>query len=272
MKTATNFGIAFIVMILVFTIIYEKTGERRAEEAAGSNTIQTNQMKAMNPTPRHDSSNNGRAFVFTTAVPNSQKTAQQQIAEQPSLFQMFFDSLVNPPQPSQQTQGQSSSQGSQSQSSANQPSIGQMASLMILQQVVGQINQINQLAAAQPQENSSKAAVAASRTMVNSAAAAASQSAPSWDQMFSGMNGQKLDRYVQDNYKNLTPEQRASISKMTGGKSPTQMVAEFCDSARSGEFAEMASSIRADYQGEATGLQNPTVLLDLFEKMSALCP
>jgi hypothetical protein len=67
----------------------------------------------------------------------------------------------------------------------------------------------------------------------------------------------------------MTKEQLKEIHLYSGGKSPTEIVDEFCAEVRSGELHLMAEDIRQSYNYNPA---SPAILMSVFEKMGNLCP
>jgi hypothetical protein len=67
----------------------------------------------------------------------------------------------------------------------------------------------------------------------------------------------------------MTDEQLEEIHQYSGGKSPTEIVDEFCAEVRSGELHLMAEDIRQSYNYNPA---SPAILMSVFEKMGNLCP
>jgi hypothetical protein len=67
----------------------------------------------------------------------------------------------------------------------------------------------------------------------------------------------------------MTDEQLKEIQQYSGGKSPTEIVDEFCKEVDSGELHLMAEDIRQSYNYNTA---SPAILMSVFEKMGNLCP
>ena len=67
----------------------------------------------------------------------------------------------------------------------------------------------------------------------------------------------------------MTEEQLKDIHQYSGGKTPTEIVDEFCAEVRSGELHLMAEDIRQSYNYNPA---SPAILMSVFEKMGNLCP
>ncbi len=67
----------------------------------------------------------------------------------------------------------------------------------------------------------------------------------------------------------MTDEQLKEIQQYSGGKSPTEIVDEFCKEVHSGELHLMAEDIRQSYNYNPA---SPAILMSVFEKMGNLCP
>ena len=67
----------------------------------------------------------------------------------------------------------------------------------------------------------------------------------------------------------MTEEQLKEIHQYSGGKTPTEIVDEFCTEVRSGELHLMAEDIRQSYNYNPA---SPAILMSVFEKMGSLCP
>jgi hypothetical protein len=67
----------------------------------------------------------------------------------------------------------------------------------------------------------------------------------------------------------LDAEQLAEIKKYSGGKSPEELFNNYCTDVKSSDFQEMSQSIKESYANDPN---SPAALIDLFEKMSVLCP
>jgi hypothetical protein len=67
----------------------------------------------------------------------------------------------------------------------------------------------------------------------------------------------------------LTEEQTKELQQYSGGKSPKEIVNEFCSEVRSGELHLMAEDIRQSYNYNPG---SPAILMSVFEKMGSLCP
>ncbi len=67
----------------------------------------------------------------------------------------------------------------------------------------------------------------------------------------------------------MTEEQLMEIHQYSGGKTPTEIVDEFCAEVRSGELHLMAEDIRQSYNYNPA---SPAILMSVFEKMGNLCP
>jgi hypothetical protein len=67
----------------------------------------------------------------------------------------------------------------------------------------------------------------------------------------------------------MTDEQLKEIQQYSGGKSPTEVVDEFCKEVDSGELHLMAEDIRQSYNYNPA---SPAILMSFFEKMGNLCP
>jgi hypothetical protein len=67
----------------------------------------------------------------------------------------------------------------------------------------------------------------------------------------------------------MTDEQLKEIQAYSGGKSPTEIVDEFCKEVDSGELHLMTEDIRQSYNYNPA---SPAILMSAFEKMGNLCP
>jgi hypothetical protein len=67
----------------------------------------------------------------------------------------------------------------------------------------------------------------------------------------------------------MTDEQLKEVQQYSGGKSPTEIVDEFCKEVHSGELHVMAEDIRQSYNYNPA---SPAILMSVFEKMGILCP
>jgi hypothetical protein len=67
----------------------------------------------------------------------------------------------------------------------------------------------------------------------------------------------------------MTEEQTKQVQLYSGGKSPTEIIDEFCIEVRSGELHLMAEDIRQSYNNNPA---SPAILMSVFEKMGNLCP
>jgi hypothetical protein len=67
----------------------------------------------------------------------------------------------------------------------------------------------------------------------------------------------------------IADDQLKEIQQYSGGKSPTEIVDEFCKEVYSGELHLMAEDIRQSYNFNPA---SPAILMSVFEKMGNLCP
>jgi hypothetical protein len=67
----------------------------------------------------------------------------------------------------------------------------------------------------------------------------------------------------------MTEEQTKKVQIYSGGKSPTEIINEFCIEVRNGELHLMAEDIRQSYNYNPA---SPAILMSVFEKMGNLCP
>ena len=77
------------------------------------------------------------------------------------------------------------------------------------------------------------------------------------------------DYYELLNEAPMTNEQLKEIQQYSGGKSPTEIVDEFCAEVHSGELHLIAEDIRQSYNYNPA---SPAILMSVFEKMGNLCP
>lgn len=67
----------------------------------------------------------------------------------------------------------------------------------------------------------------------------------------------------------LTESQMDDIQMYSNGKTPDELIDNFCGQARSGELDRMAEDIRQSYNYDPA---SPAALMSVFEKMGDLCP
>jgi hypothetical protein len=70
----------------------------------------------------------------------------------------------------------------------------------------------------------------------------------------------------------LTKEQTEQIASLTGETNPINLVNNFCDQVRSGDFSSMAESVRESNRDDGSGVPSPAILMDFFEQLGAFCP
>ncbi len=70
----------------------------------------------------------------------------------------------------------------------------------------------------------------------------------------------------------LTEEQKEQIALLTGETNPINLVKNFCDQVRSGDFSRMAESVRESNHDDGSGAPSPAILMDFFEQLGAFCP
>lgn len=70
----------------------------------------------------------------------------------------------------------------------------------------------------------------------------------------------------------LTEDQQKQIELLTGEKNPINLVNNFCEQIRSGDFSRMAESVKASNPDEGNGSLSPAILMDFFANLGAFCP
>jgi hypothetical protein len=79
---------------------------------------------------------------------------------------------------------------------------------------------------------------------------------------------QTIDQMVS----NLTPEQQQEIAKYSNGRSPSELVNDFCVKIRSADNAQMSENIKNSASDPNADAHSPVLLLQLFDQIAKLCP
>ncbi|MHC1785140.1 MAG: hypothetical protein AB9891_20730 [Anaerolineaceae bacterium] len=70
----------------------------------------------------------------------------------------------------------------------------------------------------------------------------------------------------------LTEEQKLQIEILSGETNPINLVNNFCDQVRSGDFSRMADSVRESNREDDSESPSPAILMNFFEQLGAFCP
>lgn len=80
---------------------------------------------------------------------------------------------------------------------------------------------------------------------------------------------QKLDEVLVDS--SFSETEKAEIARYSGGKTPAEMTAQFCQDSSTSDAQAMLTDIRQSYAGTESDPHSPLHLLDIFEKMGSFC-